>query len=67
MVHISEATDSQLFTEIGNCKVARVLLSKTVYKKSWLPYEKAIKAEIDKRNESMSVMNDDQLLAELFA
>lgn len=62
---IKDVTDSELFAELDNCKVAKVLLSKSSYKKQWLNYENAIKDEIKIRNEEFSAMSDNELLAEL--
>ena len=63
---LEQATDQQLFAEMDNCKIAKVLLSKTAYNKQWKKYETAIKSEIDKRNEQYANISDDELLNELF-
>lgn len=65
---LKQATDQQLFAELDNCKIAKVLLSATAYKKQWLKYEKAIKSEIHNRNDdSVNAMSDDELLSELYS
>jgi hypothetical protein len=65
--HITTASDAVLFEELDKCKVAKVLLSKTAFKKTWAKYESAIKAEIASRNSELAEMNDEELLTELFA
>lgn len=63
---LTEATDAQLFAELDNCKIAKVLLSATAYKKQWLKYESAIKKEINSRNDDVvNSMSDDELLSAL--
>ena len=65
MAHISKATDYELFAELDKCKIAKVLLSKSAYKKQWSAYEIAIKQEVETRNSEFKNMTDDELLAEL--
>lgn len=65
--NITEATDADLFLELDNCKVAKVLLSKTAYKNQWQKYETALKNEIAERSKEYSKLTDAELLNELMA
>ena len=63
--HISNVSDSHLWSELEKCGIAKVLLSRTAYKKQWSAYEKAIKSEMSLRNVEFNNLSDDELLKEL--
>jgi hypothetical protein len=66
MTTLKNATDNELFAELDKCKIAKVLLSKSAFAKTWTKYQEAIKTEIKERNKIYEHYTDNELLAELF-